>query len=680
MYELAPPKKMHVRELVKLTKDEVWKPYLNNTISVVELAFDDGTVVETNDWYNSISWYYLQVFKHYPEVTIDPSMHLGLVSSSSSKLMSILSSISYACFDQAHANLDFGFSEILGELIYQLHMDMYNDCVTDTGYIASYVDVTDIFDFCAVANIPEIIEINKGITPDARSITEATDAIGVVMTKYADQYQIASHFSDELVNRKQIGQIFGPIGYRNGVGGDIYSRPITTGIMAGMRDQYDILIDSVTASIAILNEDEPLSASEYSNRRMDLSSMYVSLVEVGDCGNTDYTRIPHRIVRNLSPEVLLGMHVLHEGELEVVTRKNAKELMQSDVYLRSAISCKHPDPSKVCSVCYGDLYKQIPKWTNIGNVAQVSTGTPKTNTMMSFKHHMGSSAVSKISMGEDDLTVLTPTLDNLALTFNSTLAKQIDRNKDSKLLIEVNTKSVNNLGDINQNDIDNINIFNVSNLSKATFIIKIPGEMDAKHSINLGFGSRECSFSKHALKHIKTANYGISSRGQYIFDFTNFPKDKALFKLPRKFDNTLVTVREIDQVYLGGNGSSKEGGAKGKSIASKYSRGCKLVPIHKYATKHEALIAQIEFLNAIYPLHVTHISVIIKAYLCKGVDDYRMARGDEPYVIGPYHAIMLKRSIGASLAYQSQEIPFTDPARFQPEDIDPHPFDQILRG
>jgi hypothetical protein len=670
--------KMHVRDIIKQTKEEVWLPKKENRVAIVDLEFDNGDIVETNEWYNSISWYYLQILSRFPQVTINKEMHLGLRSTSSRTLMEIISTISAAVFNEVEESNSPSFCEYFGGIIYARHSDMYNDCGADTGMIPEYVDMSDIFDYYAIANLPEIKEANAKVLPNPESIDNCSVELGKILTDYADQYSCASHYADSLYNQKQVMQIFGVVGYRNDVGGNIFPRPITTGILAGMRDPYDILIDSVTASIALLNTEEPLQASEYSNRRSDLLAMHIRFIEQGDCGNTDFTLIPKSIVTRLNPKVFYGLQVANNKGIFTFTRENAKELMKGDLRVRTVISCKHPDPSKRCSTCYGSLGKQIPQYTNIGNVAQVVWGDKKTQTTMNYNHLAGSSNVSKISMGEDDLFVLTPTPDNLAILINSDFAKLVKNTKGAELFIEVATKSLRNLGEINHNDINSINVFNTSNLLKANFILRIPDQPDLKYSINLCFGSRESSFSRSALKHILKTNYTINARGQYVFDFTNYAMDKALFNLPNKFDHTLVTIRACDQVLLGGASDSREGGSKGGAI--KYFKGCKLVPVHKHPNKHVALLSLIEFFNSIYAIHTTHIAVMLAAYLCKGPNDYRMATGDEPYVLGTYSNIMLKRSLGVAMAYQSQEAPFVDPLRYLGEEVDPHPLDQMLRG
>jgi hypothetical protein len=679
MTQLTPRYKMHVRDLIAMTKEQVWLPFTEDRVSIVDLEFDNKEVIETNEWYNAICWYYLQTLTPFPEVTVTKDMHLGLRSTSSNVLMGILTAISTAVYDQAKDRHTERFCEYFGEIIYKRHNAMYNDCGTDTGMLGSYVDMSDIFDYCEVADIPELIELNKGILPNPTSIDSCTDKMGEIFMRYADAYSCASHYADNLYNRKQIGQIFGAVGYRNDVGGNIFSRPITTGILMGMRDTYDILIDSVTASIALLNTEEPLQASEYSNRRADLISMHIRSIEAGDCGNTDFTFIPKATVATLQPKVFYGLQIATNKGIFTCTHANAKELIKGDIRVRTVIGCKHPDPAKRCSTCYGSLGMQIPAYTNIGNVAQVCWGDKKTQTTMNYKHLAGSSNVSKISMGDEDLEIINPTPDNLALVFNPDLVKRIRNTKGAEFLIEVATKSLKNLGDINQNDIGTINVFNVSNLLKANFILNIPNQPPIKHSINLCFGSRESSFSRSALKHILKTNYRINARGQYVFDFTDYDMSKAVFKLPNKFDHTLVTIRACDQVWLGGNSDGREGGGS-KGGAIKYFKGCKLVPIHKHPSKHHALLSLIEFLNSIYALHTTHVAVMLAAYLCKGNNDYRMATGDEPYVIGTYNNIMLKRSNGVAMAYQSQEALFIDPTRFLGHEVDPHPMDQMLRG
>jgi hypothetical protein len=153
--------KMHVRDIIKQTKEEVWLPKKENRVAIVDLEFDNGDIVETNEWYNSISWYYLQILSRFPQVTINKEMHLGLRSTSSRTLMEIISTISAAVFNEVEESNSPSFCEYFGGIIYALHSDMYNDCGADTGMIPEYVDMSDIFDYYAIANLPEIKEAKE---------------------------------------------------------------------------------------------------------------------------------------------------------------------------------------------------------------------------------------------------------------------------------------------------------------------------------------------------------------------------------------------------------------------------------------------------------------------------------------------------------------------------------------
>lgn len=567
------------------------------------------------------------------------------------------------------------FAEQEGRTAYEITNELYNYAVT---YLSPWITSTSIFDFIEAASDPEIQAIKESVHPNEASINEGYEAVAHALrhSPALATNKLSFYARKELVPVKQIMQCIYNIGFRTDIDGRIFKKPCLDGYLHGVRELADSMAESRTASTSMLLTESPLQDTEYLNRRVDLHSMYVRRIEYVDCGNDVLMEIPAVLV-NTKFNSLLGKEVLLNGA-RVNLRPEHKSLVKNNpLRVRSVAHCRNADPSNVCIRCYGELGLSYPEYSNIGHIAETEAGSLNAQAIMSFKHFVGSAAVSPIDLESACLRFLTPSEDNLGIKLSPAMRKH-------KFRIVVDAKlDAKNLGDINQVDVGNLDIFKVTSLTYIIFYIyDAKGELHEQVKVPMRFGSRNASFSNAALQYLKSHPWGLTEKGNYIMDFSDWDYKEKLFALPMKHDDPTEYITALAKVLISG-GDKAEGGEKkfAEAVAdtTRY-RGNLLRALSTYTTKEEAIIALFALTNTSNMLNIVHCEVIVKAYLNKSPTDKRLPRGDEDYIIGQFSGDMSERSFGPAMAYQNQLGPLTNIANYIRPAPDGHPMDQLLEG
>lgn len=569
------------------------------------------------------------------------------------------------------------FAEKEGRIAYGITNTLYNYAVT---YLSPWITSTSIFDFIDVANDPEIQDIIRTTYPNEASISEGYDAVvhALKQSPSLRPKKLSRYARHESVPVKQIMQCVFNIGYRTDIDGRIFKNPCLDSYLQGVRVMADSMAESRTASTSMLLTESPLQDTEYLNRRVDLHSMYVRLIEYTDCGNDTLMEIPAVLV-NTKFNSLLGKEVLINGA-RVYLRPEHKSLVKNKpLLMRSIAHCRNKNPSNVCIKCYGELGLSFPEYSNIGHIAETEAGSLNAQAIMSFKHFVGSAAVSPIDLDQMCQRFLNASEDNLGIKLSAAMRKTrfrivVDASKDAK-----------NLGDINQVDVSNLDIFKVSSLTYVIFYLYgMKGELVEQVKVPMRFGSRNASFSSAALQYLKTHPWGLTDKGNYIMDFSEWDYREKIFALPMKHDDPTEYITALAKVLISGGDKTEKGSSEAKfatavADTTRY-RGNLLRALSNYATKEEAIIALFALTNTSNMLNMVHCEVIVKAYLNKSPTDKRIPRGDEDYVIGQFSSNMYEKSFGPAMAYQNQLYPLTCIANYIKPPPDGHPMDQLLEG
>jgi len=400
--------KMKARDLLQFTPDELWELLCEDHI----LMFDDGEIHCT--WRETIYSSYAWAFhREFPETPMLKAHHIRSILDGKrpgpSSHLRLLEACMWSSHDAYQGNQDgVAIRDYMSRRIYEITNEIY---VQLSLRAEDHVQSLDIKNFSHVLRHPEIKARRALTEPTGRSIEESNAFIKNALMKWKDfdNNTLALALRSKLVNDNQALQCVGHRGFITDGDSNLFRTPVLRCYAEGIRLLHDSLIESRSATKALLFSKAPLQAAEYFSRRLQLMSQVVKNLHHCDCGTTKYMlwHIRPRVVENnevVFPgdlQHLVGMnYITEDGSLKAITI-NDKHLIGTTVKLRTVIHCAHPDPNGVCSTCFGELSLSIPANTNLGQMCCTSLAQKSSQSVLSVKHLDGSAAVDWIVL--DDL-------------------------------------------------------------------------------------------------------------------------------------------------------------------------------------------------------------------------------------------------------------------------------------
>jgi hypothetical protein len=644
---MTKPVTMKARDILALSKDELWALPHSTHLTVV---FDDGEVVTTTK--RTIYCTYLwNIHRVYPKTPLLTRHHMGMDRISSKVHNTLLETIYRDWYTTYCQDPDYD-REACWKLLYETVNEIYNDF---TQRIDDHVATLSILDFVQVLDTPAIREANSTVVPTQKSINDTYDSItkSLMDDQALNHNAIAQAVRSSLVDIKQVLQCVGPRGFLTEINSTIWPQPITVGYAQGMRSLYDSMIESRSAAKALMFAKDPLAQCEYFNRKLQLVAQVVETIAPGDCGSQHYMSWK---VEPSELKVMAGIHYVENGEVKTISPTD-RSLEGQILQLRTPFGCIDPDRQTVCEVCYGQLAHSIPDGTVPGHLAAISIGEKTSQLVLSTKHVDGSSSVDDIDLGEAYAAYLVPGAEDNTLRLSPEL-------KGLPVRIVIREDSAKSLPDIDMlNNLDDINVARITEMSDAKFQIGHDDDEGGMHEITVpvSMGSRLGSLTAEALYYIKDRRYSQADNNDYVIDLTEWDHSLALFELPLKHLNMLDYQDSVESVIL--------------SADKKFG-------LAKFDDPMEAIKYLLALISSKLSINLSHVMTI--AYAVSAVDpknaDYRLPRGGEDFKFAPIGELMSNRSMGAMMAYERQESPFTNPETYIIRNRPRHPMDSLLIG
>ena len=640
---------INARDLLNYSKEELWRIPEDE----FNLVFDDITIV-TQVRPTIYSAYLWNIHRHYQHTPLYAHHHMQDGYMSNKQHLQLLENI-YRDWFSTYANDNTVDIEDLWKLIYQTVNEIYNDfiCRLD-GYVSSLSG----FDIMEAVFNDEVLQANQEVAPIQSSIDQTYDRITESLKNDASlKYNpIAMAVRAGTVDLKQVHQCIGPRGFVTEIDSTIYPQPITVGFAHSIRKLYDSMIESRSASKALMFAKDPLSECEYFNRRMQLVAQNLRDIVYTDCGSK------HTLSWTIEPselKVLEGMHYL-DGDMLKTIQINDHHLVGQTVELRTVFGCQIEDRQSVCSTCYGQNAYSIPRQTSVGQVAATALGEKISQLVLSIKHVDGSSKVEDIELDPMYYSYVVPGSENSTLRLSPEL-------HGLPVKIVVNAHEAKDLPGIYRMDLDqDIDITSFTEMRDVKFLIGDENR-DEQHEIRVpvSMGSRYGSLTANALRYIQNHRPSLDQYGNYVIDLTDWNPDYALFKLPLKHANMIDFQKRVERALFS---SSKE--SKRDSLA--------LARYKNAATP--AVKDLLALINQSLSINVSH--VLVMAYVMTARSprefDYRLPIGGESFEFVELKKIMEYRSLGVKMAYESQEEVMGMPESYVFKDRPSHPLDELL--
>lgn len=638
--------KLKARDLMTMDKDALWAIPDGDLVVV----FDDGEVKTTSrrTIYSAYLW---SIHRIYPKTPMLMRHHMGMSRISGgthTKLLGVIYKDCVRTYQQSGVDLDL---EAIWKLMYQTVNEIYTDFIQR---LDAYVATMSALDFIEILDHPVIKEANHNVRPTQQSIDETYDLIEQTLRKdpALNDNAIAEAVRSSLVSMSQVNQCVGPRGYVTEIDSTIFRTPITVGYAHGMRRLYDTMIESRSASKALMFAKDPLAECEYFNRRLQLLAQVVERLAPGDCGTNHYMSWE---VQPGELAALDGIHYVENGEIKTI-HSDDHHLVGRVLNLRTPFGCQHSDRQTVCATCFGDISYSIPTGTVLGHVSAIAIGEIVTQLVLSTKHLDASSVIDVIDLGEFYSKYLVTGSEGNTLRLSPQL-------KNVPVKIVLGAEAAKSLIDVKR--IQNFEELNVARITEMSGVTMLVGSEDNggvhEMAVPVSMGSRLGSLSGAALKYIKEHGTTLDERGNYVIDLCDWENTASLFVLPLKHINMFDYMVTIASVILSAGGK--------QSLAS-----CE--------TTAEAIKMLMGLINTKLTVNLAHIMTM--AYATTALDpkggDYRLPRGGESFSFANYGDLMFYRSLGAAMAYQDQAKPFLQPDTYVLRNRPRHPMDALLMG
>ena len=235
------------------------------------------------------------------------------------------------------------------------------------------------------------------------SIQKAYNVLDKVLNdpKYKDN-PIARGYKSGLLNKNQVKQVLGPRGFVTELDNKIFQTPIVSSFTLGLKDMYEIVVESRSAAKALAATDTSIQKSEYFARLLQIVTMVVTNITVGDCGNTDYQPFYVASPSDTYSGDLQGLigKYYYDEELKREKRitKDSTKLIGKTIKLRVIQHCRTPNKYHICSKCLGGVTWSIPSHYNIGHLSATVLTQVLTQSLLSLKHLITSASTRKIEL------------------------------------------------------------------------------------------------------------------------------------------------------------------------------------------------------------------------------------------------------------------------------------------
>ena len=625
---------------------------------VFELIFDDGQkIVTTRELvdYSSYIWIIHRAFpntpllyKHYVESAtgnkpMDSGTHMKLVTEATK---SCIEAYGFTEPEQREQLQEFGFR--IPNLI-------LNDFYPKT---LNHITTIDITDFTEIDDYRPIKEIVEGLNHDDPfiddSIRQAYDkAQSIIMNDpNLDNNNLAAAVRCGMVSKNQFVQCSVVRGVPSEKNGWVMGEPILTNFSRGMYRLYDILAESRSAAKAMGMQEDPLKNAEYFARRLQLLTMSVRKVHMGDCGSRRYT--PWRV---MPPKLDARSKVIYQGDLPNLVGKfyldeenstedkpvykvisaNDKHLYGKMLKLRTAYRCNHPDKYGVCSTCFGELAYNVSQFANLGHICAATMTQQTSQSVLSTKHLDASSMAADIELSASALKYFTTNSKRSAVFFRPEMAKVVTQ-------LMVSQEETVGFVDVVTLPWDKVNPNRVSEISSIALLTTDNKGNVTTNVVEVKQSDRPGIFTLEFLEYLKKKGWSADTKNMFVIDLDGWDFSKPILKFP-----------DIEYSYSDHS----------KQIATLIET-LKLKSDMKNTITSPDILHQELFrlVNSKLNVSSSSLEVIIYSLMIAGPGLYGMGRGAPQEILGQADTIIKNRSLSVAYGYENVADTIKNPESF----------------
>lgn len=655
-------KRYAARTFLDYTPEDLWTRVTGTAIVV----FDDGELEMgwTDIIYSRLVWEFHREFPRTPllkeHAVTDVLDEERLSSGTHLEILGIVMWAVHTAYEHdASAGLDH-----LRRRTYQISNQMYNFFVKRCK---AYCATVDYMDFVKTVLHPKLDAINCAIEPTMLSMDSAYKQATQLLKKDPDfdDNRIAQAVRSGIAKVGQVLQCVVAAGYRTDMSSMFFQRPITTNYTWGIRTLYDSMIESRSASKALISAKAPLQETEYFSRRLQLVTQNVMNLHKGDCGSDKY------LAWKVRDREMVGNQVMRDGDLKRLVGKfyldeetNTLKVISADdthligkvLKLRSVIAgCAHPDPNGICTTCFGELSLSVPERTNIGHMCCTSFAQKSSQSVLSVKHLDSASAIEAIILSSMDQDFLRAGADDSSFLLSPKI-----RDEDVYLIIP--SDYAPNITDIYvAQDVEDLHLARVSELPNITVRVERQGDNPPRErSVEVNLNRRLASMTYPLLNHIRANGWTVDKKGNYVISMNGWNWTAPILELPLRHFNMSDHSREIARLL---ESNSKERQKRDKEVN----------PDH-------LIIELFDLVNSKLSVNLAVLEVTLYGEMIVSMDDndYSLPKPWTRRAMGTLEDKMGMGSLSVEMAYEGHRAAFMSPINYTHHNRPDHLMDRLI--
>jgi len=553
------------------------------------------------------------------------------------------------------------FLEDIYKHMYLITNTIYNEVVYANIDYATSINIIDLLD---IQMDPELISAMKevDVLKTVESVEKTYDILdrNIRHNPELRDNDIAKAYISGQVNPNQIRQVLASRGHATEIDGSIFKYPIASSFTLGMKDMYDMAIESRSGAKALHLSNKAIQDSEYFARELQLVTMVVEKLEHTDCGNNDYidwyVRPGEDTISGKSDlGNMIGKRYLNEDGKEEFITNDHQHLVGTTVKLRSVMKCRLKNKHNICSACLGELSYGFHEHSNVGHLSATTLTQKLTQSILSTKHLTTSATTGSVSLDENAKKFFV-VKEKDGYAFKTGI---LSRAK-SKLSLIVSQEQSFGLKDLlNGKDISKLDPSRISRIESMIIVVDTKGSKEY-FPIIVKDGNKRGSFTYKFLEYIIEAGYTLDSQDRYVIDLSGWKYVSPIIKLPQVEFSFMVLAAEIKSIL--------------KSI--KLHRGM------RSKESQESLLQKLfDLANSKLDVNIALLEVIIYAFSVVSIEDdnYGLARGAPDPQMASILSNIVNRSMGPTYAYQTVTKQIVSPKSFKATHKTDHLLDIMIK-
>jgi len=540
------------------------------------------------------------------------------------------------------------------QVMYKTLNEVYNEIVYEKLEHITDIDIRDFLEVQFDARLLLAIA-SCGERKTVDSVNEAYDVLDVVLR---DKMYLGNRISEGYIsgtmNPNQLKQMLAPRGFVTEINSQLFKIPVTSSFVLGMKDLYELIIESRAGAKALYISTIAVEKSEYFAREWQLVTTIVDMLEDGDCGSTEYVNWKVRTAEEAGGKSdlinMVGKWYLDEDTMKLAVIKRKDTFLEGKVIkLRAAHKCKLARRNSICQKCFGELSYGVFGHSNLGHITSTTTSGRITQNMLSTKHLATSAKGGNVKMSDVSKAFFT-----VKNGINYHFRSNVNLNGRTKHRILINQSEGFGIKDLNRNiDPSKINPGRISKIK--SFHLETEDEKGVINlfEIKVKSSNQYGVFTKEFITYLIKYGYTLDAYERIVVDLTDWDKVDPLLYTPEMEFNFLELSKEIKAMF-------------------------------KYMQEPEDMDAMVQKLfdlaNSKLNINIALLEVIIYAFSCMDYKnrDFRMGRNSIAAKTCKIEDNIVNRSLGAAYGWEKVMHIVLNPYSFYGENAIDHPLDSYL--